>query len=147
MALTKVGSGGIENITNAANATFLTIDASEQITVASEGGAVTTSVQQGLAKAWGTVDNSGATMTLKESLNQSSVTDNATARATYSWTNSLSNDDYALSGMSGASGTNGKMVSMNTVATGSAQVEDRFHDNGQSPDSFNWSVVIHGDLA
>ena len=43
MALTKIGSGGIENVTNAANATFLTIDASEQITVASEGGAVTTS--------------------------------------------------------------------------------------------------------
>ena len=31
MALTKVGSGGIENVTNAANATFLTIDASEQL--------------------------------------------------------------------------------------------------------------------
>ena len=52
MALTKVGSGGIENVTNAANATFLTIDASEQITVASEGGAVTTNLQQGLAKCW-----------------------------------------------------------------------------------------------
>lgn len=37
MALTKIGSGGIKNVTNAANATFLTIDASEQITVASEG--------------------------------------------------------------------------------------------------------------
>ena len=49
MALTKVGSGGIENVTNAANATFLTIDASEQITVASEGGAVTTSLQQGFS--------------------------------------------------------------------------------------------------
>jgi len=114
----------------------------------STAGSVTTDyVVNGSAKAWGTVDNSGATMTLKESLNQSSVTDDATARATYSWTNSLSNDDYALSGMSGTSGTNGKMVSMNTVATGSTQVEDRFHDNGQSADSFNWSVIIHGDLA
>ena len=104
-------------------------------------------VVNGSAKAWGTVDNSGATMTLKESFNQSSVTDDATARATYTWTNSLANDDYALSGMSGTAGTNGKMVSMNTVATGYVQVEDRFHDNGQSPDSFNWSVIIHGDLA
>lgn len=106
-----------------------------------------TSVIDGLAKAWGTVDNSGATMTLKDSFNQSSVTDNATARATYSWSSSMNNDDYALAGMGGASSADGKMVSMNTVATGSAQVEDRFHDNGQSPDSFNWSVIIHGDLA
>ncbi len=106
-----------------------------------------TYVANGSAKAWGTVDNSGATMTLKDSFNQSSVSDDAAVRATYSWTNSMNNDDYALSGMSGSGGTNGKMVSMNTVATGSAQVEDRFHDNGQSADSFNWSVIIHGDLA
>ena len=52
MALTKVGNGGIENVTNSANATFLTIDASEQITVASEGGAVTTSIQQGVLNMW-----------------------------------------------------------------------------------------------
>ena len=117
------------------------------ISVTGEGNSTTTNLQQGLAKAWGTVDNSGATMTLKNSFNQSSVSDDATARATYSWTNSMNNDDYALSGMSGSSGTNGKMVSMNTVATGSAQVEDRFHDNGESADSFNWSVIIHGDLA
>jgi len=99
------------------------------------------------ASAWGTVDNSGATMTLKDSFNQSSVTDNATSRATYSWSVTFGNDDYALSGMSGSSGTNGKMVSMNTVATTSCQIEDRFHDNGQSPDSFNWSVIAMGDLA
>ncbi len=116
-------------------------------TIQSTGGGAATLTKQSAAKAWGTVDNSGATMTLKNSFNQSSVSDDATARATYSWTNSMNNDDYALSGMSGSSGTNGKMVSMNTVATGSAQVEDRFHDNGESADSFNWSVIIHGDLA
>ena len=116
------------------------------LTIRGEGSAQT-SVQQGLAKAWGTVDNSGGTMTLKDSLNQTSITDNATSRATYTWANDFANDDYALSGMAGSSGTNGKMVSMNTVATGSCQVEDRFHDNGESADSFNWSVIAHGDLA
>jgi hypothetical protein len=119
----------------------------DQIEHSTAGSLDTSYVVNGSAKAWGTVDNSGATMTLKDSLNQSSVSDNATARATYSWVNSMNNDDYALSGMSGTSGTNGKMVSMNTVTAGSAQVEDRFHDNGESADSFNWSVIIHGDLA
>ena len=86
MALTKVGSGGIENVTNAANATFLTIDASEQITVASEGGAVTTSVQQGLVKHWmkGNTDAS-----LDDSFNTSSGTDNAQGQFTYTFTNNM----------------------------------------------------------
>ena len=93
MALTKVGSGGIENVTNAANATFLTIDASEQITVASEGGAVTTSVQQGLVKHWmkGNTDAS-----LDDSFNTSSGTDNAQGQFTYTFTNNMNNANYAI---------------------------------------------------
>jgi len=128
-------------------ATAIVSGSAGSATIIAEGGTVTTNLQQGLAKAWGTVDNSGGTMTLKDSLNQTSITDNATSRATYTWANDFANDDYALSGMAGSSGTNGKMVSMNTVATGSCQVEDRFHDNGESADSFNWSVIAHGDLA
>ena len=93
MALTKVGSGGIENVTNAANATFLTIDASEQITVASEGGAVTTSVQQGLVKHWmkGNTDAS-----LDDSFNTSSGTDNAQGQFTYTFTNNMNNANYSI---------------------------------------------------
>jgi len=90
MALTKIGSGGIENVTNAANATFLTIDASEQITVASEGGAVTTSLQQGLAKAWWRVDN----MAIIDSFNSASITDNGTGDLTCTCSSAMANDDY-----------------------------------------------------
>ena len=90
MALTKVGSGGIENVTNAANATFLTIDASEQITVASEGGAVTTSVQQGLIKGFVTYDGT-TTPSARDSLNHSSITDNANADHTLTHTNNYNN--------------------------------------------------------
>tara|TARA_R110002153_G_scaffold268980_1_gene434291 strand:+ start:348 stop:794 length:447 start_codon:yes stop_codon:yes gene_type:complete len=140
----------ITGLSTAANITIgstpVVSASANSLTIRGEGSAQT-SIQQGLAKAWGTVDNSGGTMTLKDSLNQTSITDNATSRATYTWANDFANDDYALSGMAGASGTNGKMVSMNTVATGSCQVEDRFHDNGESADSFNWSVIAHGDLA
>ena len=50
MALTKIGKEGITGISNSADATFLTVDSSEQAVIKSEGGAVTTSVQKGLAK-------------------------------------------------------------------------------------------------
>jgi hypothetical protein len=95
MALTKIGSGGIENVTNAANATFLTIDASEQITVASEGGAVTTSLQQGLAKAWAKTNAAGTT--IDDSNNVTSLTDNGAGDQTITLTNAMSNALYAVS--------------------------------------------------
>ena len=98
MALTKVGSGGIENVTNSANATFLTIDASEQITVASEGGAVTTSIQQGLIKAWFQFNSDAS---LQDSLNTASCTDNGVGSFTQNHTNAMANSDYAFLAMSG----------------------------------------------
>jgi len=88
MALTKIGSGGIENVTNAANATFLTIDASEQITVASEGGAVATSVQQGLAKFWIAMNGSG-TPAIIDSFNVGSITDVGTGNYKYNFSNNF----------------------------------------------------------
>ena len=95
MALTKVGSGGIENVTNSANATFLTIDASEQITVASEGGAVTTSVQQGLCKAWvGNINHTS--QDFEDSFNASSYTDPGVGRGQITLTNNMSNGGYSV---------------------------------------------------
>ena len=93
MALTKVGSGGIENVTNAANATFLTIDASEQITVASEGGAVTTSLQQGLAKVFG---NSAADASLRDSFGIASSSDEGTGNYRFNFTSTFSSDNFAV---------------------------------------------------
>ena len=104
MALTKVGSGGIENVTNAANATFLTIDASEQITVASEGGAVTTSLQQGLAKHW--INMFGDDASVRDSLNMSSTTDNATGKKTVNVTNAFSNANFATTTSTGETTSN-----------------------------------------
>ena len=112
MALTKVGSGGIENVTNAANATFLTIDASEQITVASEGGAVTTSVQQGLVKCW-VKNNQGANDL--DSFNISSITDNGTGDYTETVTNVFSNTSYSYNGTSNNNSYN--TVFLSSVAT------------------------------
>jgi len=63
------------------------------ITVTSEGGAATQSLQQGLAKAWCNIDDVGLTGA-RDSLNISSYTSEATAIFSVSYSNNLSNDDY-----------------------------------------------------
>ena len=58
------------------------------ITVTSEGGSVTQSLQQGLAKAW-TVDASSAAGTVGDSLNNSSFSDDGTGQTTITLTNPM----------------------------------------------------------
>ena len=115
MALTKIGSGGIENVTNAANATFLTIDASEQITVASEGGDVTTSLQQRLAKLWITTAGNGTS--IHNSFNVSSLGDDSTGVQTININNDMSNGNYAIGVSTGDAGAYNLATA--NVATGS----------------------------
>jgi len=141
MALTKVGSGGIENVTNSANATFLTIDASEQITVASEGGAVTTSVQQGLAKAWiyfnasGPVTNGG--------FNVSSLSDDGTGSHTMTITNVLDNN----TDLSVQVSSNAYHTTQSSDPTTSTFQLSTFHSNNASLDPGRNYITVHGDLA
>ena len=93
MALTKIGKEGITGISNSSNATFLTVDTSEQAVIKSEGGAVTTSVQQGLSKAYASV-NGQSTAATRGTFNMSSLTDNGTGNYTISITNSMNNTNY-----------------------------------------------------
>ena len=93
MALTKVNRGGLNTgISDSSNATFLTVDSSEQAVIKSEGGAATTSVQQGLAKQWSRV--SGASMAVSDSFNTASVTDIATGKAQPAFTSNMGGTVY-----------------------------------------------------
>ena len=60
----------------------------------SEGGANTTNIAQGLAKAWLNLGGDG-TIAIRDSFNIASVADNATGRYTPTLTNNMSSDDYA----------------------------------------------------
>ena len=139
MALTKVGSGGIENVTNAANATFLTIDASEQITVASEGVAVTTSVQQGLAKAW--LNYNQSTPVIDDSFNITSVADNSAGNFTPTITNVFSNAHYTLPSISTA-----MHIQQSGTPTTSTYTLQGKNQEGNATDGEH-SGSFHGDLA
>ena len=62
------------------------------VTITSEGGAATQSLQQGLAKAWLDCNNDAS---LNDSLNIASGTDNSTGNYTHSFTSSMSSGDYS----------------------------------------------------
>ena len=76
------------------------------ILVTGEGNSTTTNLQQGLAKAWYHLDNdysgsdpsSGQTngVTVQDSFNVASITDNGTGDFTMAWTNSFNNALYAI---------------------------------------------------
>ena len=67
------------------------------MTVVGEGGSTTTSLQQGLCKAWCNLDGTG-TIGHLDSFNMSSPTDVGTGAFTLSFTNNMSNTSYSTTG-------------------------------------------------
>ena len=65
------------------------------VTVTSEGGAVTQSLQQGLCKAWATFQL-GAVPAVNNSLNTSSISDFSSGRGALSWTSAMDDADYIM---------------------------------------------------
>jgi len=65
------------------------------ITVTSEGGAATMQLQQGLAKAWATVDQTG-TMAFLDSFNCASLSDDGTGQTTISFSSAFANINYSV---------------------------------------------------
>ena len=152
MALTKVNRGGLNTgVSDSSNATFLTVDSSEQAVIKSEGGAVTTSVQQGLAKAWIRFNGTG-TVAIRDSYNVSSFTDSATGQYYVNLDSAMTDGNYSMvsapNGNSDSSNTFTSQYSFNgaTLASTTAfPVCTKF--NGSVYDSSNSSVLVHGDMA
>ena len=153
MALTKVNRGGLNTgVSDSSNATFLTVDSSEQAVIKSEGGATTTSVQQGFAKAW--VNFTGITTTAaRDSLNLSSFTDRGTGQTTIVYATAMANNDYAGSYYTSASAGTG-IADFNNAFTGAfginefrttAQIDVVAYSSGVI-DSVANDIIIHGDL-
>jgi len=77
------------------------VDAKNSITiVAGAGNITTTNVQEGLAKAWCSLNGTG-TIALRDSFNISSITDAATGQYTSTLSNIMANASYCFQGTSG----------------------------------------------
>ena len=154
MALTQVNRGGLNTgVSDSSNATFLTVDSSEQAVIKSEGGATTTSVQQGLAKSW--VNFTGVTTTAaRDSFNVASFTDTGAGATNIVYTSAMANNDYTGSYYTNASAGTG-VHDFNNAYTGAfginefrttALIRVLAYSSGVI-DSQQNDVIIHGDLA
>ena len=118
------------------------------ITVTSEGGAATQSLQQGLAKAWVNFDGTG-TIAARDSLNVSGLTDHSVGEYSVNLSANMSNDDYATSVASIEGSAQGAdiYISNNVLPTSSTTRLEFTAYSVSRYDSSYISLIIHGDLA
>jgi hypothetical protein len=119
------------------------------ISVLGEGTSATTNLQQGLVKVWLQYNSDGNA--IYNSFNVSGVSDLATGNFQCAFSNSMNDDDYALSG---AAGFGYSMCfedneGEKTTATGAGLIEVSMSDDvdNSSVDQTVCSLMIAGDLA
>ncbi len=135
--------------------TLTGVSTAGSIAVTGEGNSTTTNLQQGLAKVWVNFDHDGlsgtSTTGVRDSLNLTSMTDNATGDATITIANDMANDDYSATATGYHPSASFGFITSNDstfFATGSLRIETVEHDGGHKQTEHNVScVTIHGDLA
>ncbi len=136
----------VQNIKHTNNTTAITVDSSAQMTVKSDGGATTTSLQQGLTKAWSNLDGSG-TAANRDSFNMSGVTDNAVGKYRLTFSNNMSNNDFSVSGSCRNNIDDLIMCVGNDDAIATSHVEVTSNTTSNFGDNNLISSSMHGDLA
>jgi len=126
-----------------ANATKLTMNSTGQTTIVGEGGTTTTSVQQGLVKAWCKFNGEASSIANADSFNVSGLTDNGTGDYTVAINNDMANDDYAIT----CNGSEQVFSIYNAANTHAGTVRVYSQHQDSSTDAQEASVQITGDLA
>ena len=114
------------------------------ITVTSEGGAATQSLQQGLAKQWARVAQNSTPQSIEDSLNVSSVNDGGAGQTRFNFTNVMNSALYSNLGIAGSS--NRFCISTGSTTDGAKIIV--YSVSGQSiNDSTHVFNNVNGDLA
>ena len=116
----------------------------------SEGGAVTTNIAQGVAKAW--VNYKGPdTFAIRDSLNLSSMDDNGVGDHTMSILNDFSSVNYSMTATGYKPSAQHGFITNNNInflTAATARIETVEHDGGHKHTEFEAScVTFHGDLS
>tara|TARA_B100000282_G_scaffold154289_1_gene111045 strand:- start:594 stop:1046 length:453 start_codon:yes stop_codon:yes gene_type:complete len=145
----------VQNIKHTNNTTSMAIDTSGQVSIRGEGSATTTNLQQGLNKAWCTVNQESGISTL-DSFNQSSIADVRTGETLNTFTTNMGNNDYAIvhseydtdgnwsatGGMAGAKAVSGWNVPITTSAFSIVR-----YTSGSGGQDSEYCAMVSGDLA
>jgi hypothetical protein len=134
------------------------ITAAGDITVTSEGGAATQSLQQGLAKAWIKYTDQVSALASADSFNVSSIADTDTGKVTVNFTNNMSSIDFCFNVLahdmaSRILGYSGYIADETStyITTSKLLVWTGYANNTNggigTVDSDIAMVTIHGDLA
>ena len=118
------------------------------ITITSEGGAATQSLQQGLIKGWSHLDGSQAAASMaQDSFNLSSMTDSGSGDYTFVLSNVMASVSHSTTAV-GDHMTNGHLfLSVSVYTTSGARVLARNDTTAVATDPPNISVQTSGDLA
>ena len=124
--------------------TLTGVSTAGSIAVTGEGNSTTTNLQQGLTKAWLNLDGTG-TISISDSYNVGSVTDNGTGSYAATLSNAMSNSLYATGGKHNANSSfdaNGRVLPSSTTS-----VVMYAQANGAAVDASIVTVLVSGDLA
>ena len=116
--------------------------------VKSEGGNTTTDLQQGLAKTWLRMD--GDTIAINDSLNITSITDQAVGNYRVAIANDMANANYAATTGAGGAVSNNTLMNCATPgdALGAGTIDlDLQYQHATANDPEIVSFALHGDLA
>ena len=151
--MSTIVTNTITGLSTAANITIgstpVVSASANSVTVVAEGGTNTTNLQQGLAKSWVNWDGTG-TVSVRDSFNPSSLTDNATGDYTITIAAAMSNTNYCRSGMAGQAANSQEVISQCEDTTPATTTVARYvnaYQNGTLEDPEYVGVVLHGDLA
>tara|TARA_B100002019_G_scaffold193422_1_gene167411 strand:+ start:555 stop:965 length:411 start_codon:yes stop_codon:yes gene_type:complete len=118
------------------------------ITVTSEGGAVTQSLQQGLAKAWALWNGQSATPAFADSFNCSSLVDSGTGIYNPQLTNAMSASNFVSATSAHAAGVAWTAaVYVGGRTTNQMHYQTVYSSNQTAVDSNPCDIVSFGDLA
>lgn len=154
MALTKVQADGVNLGDNFAFTGTVTGagEITASTTAPSEGGAVTTNVVQGLAKAWHTLHGTGTIATL-DSLNVASIVDSGTGNYGILFVNAFSNKNFSSPSSASYSTSGVKVFAFDRTDSDNRNGSTSRHNVGASNTSGNdadaqWiNSAYLGDLA
>tara|TARA_Y100000114_G_scaffold120398_1_gene115348 strand:+ start:248 stop:694 length:447 start_codon:yes stop_codon:yes gene_type:complete len=138
----------VTNIKYDSDTTSMIISDAGQVTIQGEGTA-TTNLQQGLAKAWLTMDGTG-TIAIVDSFNIAGITDNNTGNHSYTYSNNIATTKHPVTGsVIGSTSTNyfSFAASNGTAQATTGSGVNTKHHSGATDDQNHVHILTHGDLS